>query len=119
MIPFNNRFHGHSSLNYVYKNGKAVRSHWLIIKVVKNPTRDTTRAAVIISKKVLKGAVKRNRVRRQIYEYISALLPNLNNNYDIAFIVLSGELFTATQQQIFTELNTLIDKLDIKKPNGI
>ena len=111
MIPFDNRFHGHSSLSFVYKNGKAVRSSWFIIKSIKNPRRDKTRVAVIISKKVLKGAVKRNRVRRQIYEYVNKLIPKIDTPQDIAIIVLSGELFTAPQKEIFTELNQMFSKI--------
>lgn len=113
MISSINRFHGHSSLNFVYKNGQAVRSRWLTIKYIKNSKRQNSRIAVIISKKVLKGAVKRNRVRRQIYEYTKNLLPKLNNVYDIAVIVTSGELYTDTQVEIFDKLNQIIDQLNI------
>ena len=115
MIPFINRFHGHSSLNYVYKKGQAVRSHWFIIKTIKNPSRPSSRIAVVISKKVLKGAVKRNRVRRQIYTYISNALPKLNNSYDIAIRVLSGELYRANQKEIFAELDYLFGQSTIFK----
>lgn len=115
MIPKCNRFHGHSSLNYVYKNGQAVRSRKLTIKVVNNPKRQKPRMAVIISKKVLKSAVKRNRVRRQVYAYISNLIPQLNDVYDIVFIITSGELYTENQIEIFNQINQLIDQLSIKK----
>lgn len=118
MIPFNNRFHGHSSLNFVYRNGRSFHSRLFTIKVILNPKRNNSRAAVVVSKKVLKSAVRRNRVRRQIYEYISTnLFPNLNNNYDIAVIVLSGELFTAPQSEIFNQLNQLFDQSNIKTSN--
>lgn len=113
MIPFINRFHGHSSINFVYRNGQPVRSRWFIIKVVKNKSKKNTRAAVVISKKVLKSAVKRNRVRRQVYEYISKLMPRLNDNYDMAIIILSSEVFSAPQAEIFSGLDRLIDQLNI------
>lgn len=115
MIPFNNRFHGHSSLNYVYRNGRAIHSSWFIIKTIINPKRTESRAAVIVSKKILKGAVKRNRVRRQIYEYVSTTLPQLKGVYDIAIIVSSGELFTASHVEIYTQLDQLFDQINIKK----
>lgn len=115
MIPFNNRFHGHSSINYVYRNGRAFHSHSFTIKIISNPRRKESRAAVVISKKVLKGAVKRNRVRRQIYEYISAILPQLNDVYDIAIIVLSRELFSATHNDISEQLDQLFDQSGIRK----
>lgn len=114
MIPFNNRFHGHSSLNYVYKNGKSFHSRLFKIKVIDNPKRKKTRAAVIISKKVLKSAVRRNRVRRQIYEYISKkIIINNEKIYDIAIIVLSGELFSMNQVDIFDQLDQLFNQTNI------
>jgi len=115
MIPFANRFHGHSSLNYVYRNGQAIHSHLFIIKTISNPRRQLSRAAVIVSKKVLKGAVKRNHVRRQVYEYISALLPNLKGIYDIAIIISSGEVFTTPHTEIYAELDHLFDQINIKR----
>lgn len=115
MIPFINRFHGHSSLSYVYKNGQIARSRWFIVKVIKNKSKKNTRSAVIISKKVLKSAVKRNRVRRQVYEYMSKLIPDLDYTYDIAVIALSGEIYKAPQTEIFNELNQLFYQLRIIK----
>jgi len=115
MIPFANRFHGHSSLNYVYRNGQAIHSHLFIIKTITNPRRQVSRAAVIVSKKILKSAVKRNHVRRQIYEYISTLLPDLKAVYDIAIIVSSGEVFTTTHAEIYAQLDNLFNPINIKK----
>ena len=115
MISFVNRFHGHSSLNYVYRNGQAIHSHFFTIKVIANPRRQVSRAAVIVSKKVLKSAVKRNRVRRQVYEYLSKMLPNLKGVYDVAIIVSSGELFTAPHTEIYAQLDHLFNQIDIKK----
>lgn len=115
MIPFYNRFHGHSSLNYVYRNGRAIHSHWFIIKTIPNVHRKDSRVAVVISKKILKGAVKRNRVRRQVYEYVRKLLPQLNGVYDIAIIASSGELFTASHDEIYNQLDQIFDQISIQK----
>ena len=116
MIPFINRFHGHNSLSYVYKNGRAIHAHWFIIKTTLNPHRKNSRFAVVISKKVLKSAVKRNRVRRQVYEYINTkLMPKLNDTYDIAIIATSGELFTASQADIFNQLDQIFGQINIQK----
>lgn len=107
MIPFANRFHGHNSLKYVYKNGQAVRSRFLIIKTTPNVHRKKTRVAVIISKKILKSAVGRNLIRRRIYEYIRAKLPLLNDVNDIAIIVTSSELMTMSHEELTEQLNQL------------
>lgn len=107
MIPAPSRFHGHNSLRYVYANGKAVRSQQLTIKWVKNAHRHQSRVSVVVSKKVIKGAIGRNRIRRRLYEYMRTHLPHLNDVYDIVFIATSPELRTMP----YTELEPLIDQL--------
>ena len=113
MISFNNRFHGHSSLRYVYKNGQAVRSHSIIIKTISNPHRKQSRAAVVIGKKILKSAVKRNLIRRRVYEYVRLKLPHLNGVYDIAIIITSGDLLTVSHQDMSEQLDQLFSQANI------
>ncbi len=114
MIPFNNRFHGHNSLRFVYNNGQAVRSHSVIIKFTTNPHRKRSRIAVVVSKKVLKSAVKRNRIRRRVYEYIRLKLPHISNVYDIVLIITSSELLTVTHKEITNQLDQLFNQSNIK-----
>lgn len=107
MIPFKNRFHGHNSLRYVYKNGQIVRSHFATLKSSPNPHRTHPRMAVVISKKVLKSAVRRNRIRRRIYDYIRNQIPRLDQNYDIVIIVSSSELLHMPSSELISQLEQL------------
>lgn len=120
MIPFKNRFHGHNSLNYVYKNGRAIKGHTLTIKFVKNPRNKQIRAAVVISKKTLKSAVKRNLIRRRLYEYIREKLSEFNGVYDIVFIVTSSEIINLNNQERRSQIDPLIAKSGmLKNTNGV
>ena len=94
MLSYANRFHGHSSLRYVFKNGETIRSRTLTVRYTINKHRKVPRFSVSISKKVLKSAVKRNRVRRRIYEVIRLALPGISGTFDVVFIVTSPELET-------------------------
>lgn len=118
MIPFKNRFHGHSSLRYVYKNGQIVRSHSITIKAVVNPHRKESRVAVVVSKKTLKGAVRRNRIRRRVYECIHEKLPYLDEVYDIAVIISSGELLITPYEDLSKQLDQLFDQVGIQKSDS-
>jgi ribonuclease P protein component len=113
MINFENRFHGHGSLRFVYKNGQAVRSHLMIIKSIQNKHRHSSRIAIVISKKVIKGAVRRNRIRRRLYEYIRYKLPQLNGVYDIAVIVLSSELLVLSHSDLASQVDQLLSQANI------
>jgi ribonuclease P protein component len=68
MISRSHRFHGHGSLRYVYQHGQVVRGPLTSLKYSPNPKRKSYRLAVVVSKKVSKSAVVRNRIRRRLYE---------------------------------------------------
>lgn len=115
MIPGAFRFHGHNSLRYVYSNGKAVRSHLLTIKWTPNAHRSKSRIAIVVSKKVIKSAIGRNRVRRRLYEYMRHLLPSFDGNFDVVLIVSSNELMVMPADELSTQLNQLIDQTNLLK----
>lgn len=109
------RFHGHNSLRYVYSKGKAVRSQLFTIKYVPNERRKHPRFSVVISKKVIKSAVGRNRVRRRLYEYLRIHTDQLDGVYDIVVICTSAELRTLPYAQIKDQLDQLFAKASLYK----
>jgi ribonuclease P protein component len=115
MLSFKNRFHGYGSLRYVYKNGQIVRGRLITIKYSENPRRKTPRVAVVVSKKVHKRAVGRNRIRRRVYEVIRQELPNLAPNYDIVLLVFSSELLTLPHAELVSTIKQLLATAQIYK----
>ena len=115
MIPSPFRFHGHSSLRYVYTNGKAVRSQQLTIKWVQNTHRSKPRISIVVSKKVIKSAVGRNRIRRRLYEYMRTHLDQLNDVYDIVVITTSPELKDMPYDELKLLVDGLLDKAAVYK----
>lgn len=104
MLASRYRFHGHGSLRFVYAKGQVARSKYFICKTTNNNRRAYPRVAVVVSKKVMKSAVKRNSIRRRTYEAIRAELPRLEPRSDIAIIVVSPEILTAPYSDIVTSL---------------
>lgn len=100
MLTYRNRFHGHGSIRYLYKNGQMIRSSLISVKYIQNPKRKHSRFTVVISKKVVKSAVGRNRIRRRIYEFIRLELPKLKGNHDVAIMVFSAEVLTIDHQSL-------------------
>lgn len=115
MLSFLHRFHGHGSLRYVYKNGQAIRSHLITIKYVANPHREHSRFAVVVSKKVHKGAVGRNRIRRRVFEIIREELPNFKSAHDVAVMVFSSEVISLPQEELKATLRNLFTQADLYK----
>ncbi|MCA9330523.1 ribonuclease P protein component [Candidatus Saccharibacteria bacterium] len=87
MLTKTHRFHGHNSLNYVYRHGQTVRGPLTALKYASNSRRQTYRVAVVVSKKVHKSAVVRNRIRRRIYEQIRLMSDEIQQPYDIVITV--------------------------------
>jgi len=115
MIPFKERFHGHNSLRYVYKNGQVVRSRLATLKSASNAHRKTSRFAVVVSKKVMKSAVRRNRIRRRVYEYIRTTSARLESPHDVVVIVTSSEFLTMTLSDLAAQLEQLFTQADLYK----
>lgn len=108
MLASRFRFHGHGSLKFLHKNAQISRSRYFTVKAVTNPHRPHSRFAIIVSKKVHKAAVGRNRIRRRVYEMIRGTQDQLTTTVDLAVIVTSGEVLAAP----YDELNrTLIGQL--------
>ncbi len=72
MISRYHRFHGYNALTYVYKNGRTIRGPFHAVKFTPSK-RGAYRLAVVVSRKVNKSAVRRNRIRRKIYEAVRRL----------------------------------------------
>lgn len=109
MLASQFRFHGYGSLNYVYRNGKTVRQGPLSLRFVTNTRRTRSRVAIVVSKKVAKKAVERNRIRRRLYEATRLKLPNIKAPHDIVITVFDKQLlqFSADDiDQIITKIFT-------------
>lgn len=115
MLSIYHRFHGHGSLRYVYKNGQAIRSRLITIKYSKNPHRAHSRFAIVVSKKVHKSAVGRNRIRRRIYEIVRHELPNFEPAHDVAVMVFSSEVIQLPQEELVETIRQLFHQADLYK----
>lgn len=115
MLAFKNRFHGHGSLRYVYTHGQTIRSHLMTLKYSVHPKRKTARIAIVISKKVIKSAVGRNRVRRRLYEIMRHELPAIEHNRDIVLLVFSAEVLSLPHEELVQTVKQLLESADIYK----
>jgi ribonuclease P protein component len=113
MISQKYRFHGHASLKYVFNKGRAARGQWFSVKFVENSRRHEPRIAVIVSKKIAKRAVVRNRIRRRIYEIVRPHLAHARA-VDVAISVYSAEVATASHDEITTQLLPLLHQTHLK-----
>ncbi len=114
MIGFKYRFHGHGSLAFLFRKGWVIRDNLLTIKYLPNKYRKTSRFSVIISKKITKKAVLRNRIRRRLYEIIrTEIIPQTNEVYDIAIIINSVNINDLSYLEIKSKVISLFQKANL------
>jgi ribonuclease P protein component len=92
MISQAHRFHGRNSLRFVYQRGQNVRGGAISLRFIENPRRQKYRVAVVVSRKVSKSAVVRNRIRRRIYEIVRGYARQLNGPLDLVFTVYGEDV---------------------------
>ena len=93
MIHSTHRFHGRNSLRFVYQKGSTVRLDApLALRFAHNPRLSGWRLAVVVSRKVSKAAVVRNRIRRRIFEIVRRESGHLKPQYDLVISVYDAEV---------------------------
>ena len=106
MLSKKYRFHSRGGVKWVYQHGKTVRTAKMSLVFVDN-TRGFTRIAVVVSKKVEKTAVGRNRIRRRVYEALRRNFELVPKKRDYVFVVYSKEVM----KMPFGELEGMLGKL--------
>ncbi len=107
MLSKKYRFHSRGGVRFVYQKGKTVRSSKMSVTVLENE-RGFTRVAVVVSKKVLKTAVGRNRIRRRVYEAIRTNFEYVPKKHDYIFTVFSKDVATMPFPELVKLLGDLV-----------
>lgn len=100
MLSRAHRFHGLNALNFAHKQGRVVRGSTTSLKYALNSRRQTYRVAVVVSKKVSKSAVTRNRIRRRVYEAVRLQAGAISKPYDLIFMVYSDRVAEMPTEQL-------------------
>lgn len=108
MISRTHRFRGHGSLNRVYRHGRNARGPLYSLKYSLNPERVNYRLAVVVSRKVNKSAVVRNRIRRRLYASVRLVEKDIIEPYDMVITVHSDDVVKAPANQIFAQTKSLL-----------
>ena len=106
MIARKNRFHGHHAVSRV--RGPAVHSKSLSARIQRSNRQDS-RLAIVVSKKVAARAVKRNRIRRRLYEIVrtEGLLGGV---IDVVIYVKTDGVSAADYESLKSEVRSLFAK---------
>ena len=83
-------------------------------------TRGFTRVAVVVSKKVARLAVDRNRIRRRVYEAVRLNFDLIPKKMDYVFVVYSKKVMDIPFTELEKVLGELVEesKVCYNKQNG-
>jgi len=87
MFSQKNRLTKDKEFDNVFKNGRSSYDKLIGVKAVRNGLPDN-RFGIMVSVKVSKKAVERNKVKRRIRESVKAKLPAMKPGYDCVIIAL-------------------------------
>jgi ribonuclease P protein component len=76
MLKKTNRINTTRELQKVYRSGKTLHTPALVIKFAATPGTKS-RVGLVVSKKISKKAVERNRIKRSVREQMRKILPEL------------------------------------------
>lgn len=108
MISRSHRFRGRKSINEVHRRGHGSRGMFFGVKVLPNSRNNTYRVAVVVSKKVSKSAVVRNRIRRRLFAcFRQEEFKKLGRN-DIVLTVFSAEILEEPQTKLISQLQKML-----------
>ena len=115
MLAKKYRFHGHSSLKFVYSKGDTKRVKFLSLKYIANNRRSESRLAVVVSKKITKKAPERNRMRRRLYEAVRQQWPMIKPGYDLVITVFDERIGMITADEVRYLVHELLMQAELFK----
>lgn len=117
---FQRSFRLRSSVDFskTYKYGRSTNSTNFYIKALATK-QPVSKLAVVISKKVAKKAVVRNKIRRRFTETIREQWQTIQPGYNI-IITIKSDISSQNQADLQTEITTCLKRAHLineKKPN--
>jgi ribonuclease P protein component len=99
MLPKKFRLTSNKDIELVYKTGKPFLTKFFNFKFKKNGLKES-RFCIIVSNKVDKRAVIKNRIKRQISEILRLNMNKIQKGYDISIVVKSNIIDKKTKKII-------------------
>jgi len=113
MLPKENRLKKEKEFEAVFKGGRTLKGKSVFLKYLINGT-DKTRIGFVVSKKISKLAVERNKVKRRMREIIRLKKKDIKEGLSIVIISLPS-IKGMTYQEMKEDLESLLSKKELIK----
>jgi len=112
MIASVYRLRGDNSFKEVLDKGSLVQAESFGIAFVKREDTDVPRFGFVVSTKVSKEAVQRNRIKRALSEAVRFMTADIKKGYDVVFLAKQKAAQTPTDR-LMNEVREAIKKADL------
>lgn len=109
MLPKHNRLKNKKDFDNVFKKGKKIAGKLIFLKALKNKL-DFSRFGFIVSLKISKKAVVRNKIKRRLRAVIKENILNIKIGLDI-IIIAKPEILDKEYKEIKNDLENLLQNL--------
>ncbi len=105
MLSKKNRLKKKSDFARVFKEGKSLKENFLVLRAAKG-AQGPARFGIVVSRKVSKKAVLRNKIKRRISESIRLKIKKIKKEVDVLLIAVPG-----LEKKEAREIEETVDKL--------
>jgi len=113
MLPLKNRLKKEKDFRRVFDRGRVVNSDLMSVKFLANGM-DDTRVGFIVSKKVFKKAVLRNKIKRMLRETMRGNIEKMKEGFDM-IVMAKGKTSEAQLEEIDEALKGLLKRSNLFK----
>lgn len=112
MLPRKYRLKKRTAFNATYRTGTSLHKDGITVFCGKNKTPDyPTKIGFVVSKKIHKRAVKRNRIKRLMRESVRLYIKNSNGQFNSKYMSLIFVATSKTLEKSFSEIDLGIKKI--------
>ncbi len=109
MLSATHRFHRRNDIQRLHRAGETARTQGCVLRYA--PAVAQYRAAVVVSKKVSKSAVVRNRIRRRVYEQIRLTAQQRRIKHDLVFVIHDEAFSSISSTELASRIQGLLGRL--------
>jgi len=118
MLPEANRLKKEKDFERAFKKGKSYNQSFLFLKVFDSQDERQSRFGFVVSTKVSKKAVVRNKLKRQMREIVRERIEDIKKGQDVIVVTQPG-IETQTFHQLKQNLLQLLKEADLIKDESV
>jgi len=109
MLPLKNRLKKKKDFDEVFKKGKGIEGFFLFLKIKNNDLKES-RFGFVVSQKVSKKAVVRNKIKRRLREVVASKKNFIKQGLDVVVLAKKGaerKNFLETAEELLSLLKKI------------